>query len=320
MPKKLVVKIPVLGLVIGALIFSIGLVKKTTRISPEAAENEAIAYQQELSSDPEATMPGWQLIFVDHFNTDVPVGGFSNCTTKLIGTNPNQHDWFQSDCPNLPPAVRRKWAVYPDGWNDGFFGTYYPSRVLSIRDGKMIVKLHSKQIRGKWLHLISTQVPKIPNQPGPEGGQTYGRYAIRFKIDPVCTGYKIAWLLWPDSEVWPRDGEIDFPEVDDFTNYSRIYGAVHYALNGKDYAQLAHSRTKPADGKWHTAITEWTEDYVEFFLDDKRVGKIINKNIIPRTPMTWRIQSQGMVYRATEPINNVAAIIQIDWVKVWKRI
>ena len=27
-------------------------------------------------------------------------------------------------------------------------------------------------------------------------------------------GYKVAWLLWPKSGVWPRDGEIDFPEAD----------------------------------------------------------------------------------------------------------
>jgi hypothetical protein len=35
---------------------------------------------------------------------------------------------------------------------------------------------------------------------------------VRFKTDSMH-GYKGAWLLWPASEVWPRDGEIDFPEA-----------------------------------------------------------------------------------------------------------
>jgi len=51
----------------------------------------------------------------------------------------------------------------------------------------------------------------LPGAVGKEGGLLYGRYAIHFKADPV-PGYKTSWLLWPDSEKWPQDGEIDFPE------------------------------------------------------------------------------------------------------------
>ena len=57
--------------------------------------------------------------------------------------------------------------------------------------------------------MVAALLPKVPGST--RNGQKYGRYAVRFKADPI-DGYKIAWLLWPDSRVWPRDGEIDFPE------------------------------------------------------------------------------------------------------------
>src|SRR2546427_410289 len=52
--------------------------------------------------------------------------------------------------------------------------------------------------------IVNAPVPLLPTM-------LYGRYAVRFKADPV-PGYKTAWLLWPDSGNWPADGEIDFPE------------------------------------------------------------------------------------------------------------
>ena len=63
-------------------------------------------------------------------------------------------------------------------------------------------------------------------------------------------GYKTAWLLWPRSEVWPRDGEIDFPEGD---LDSTIHGFVHRqgATSGSDQYAVSTSATYTS---WHTAV------------------------------------------------------------------
>jgi len=58
------------------------------------------------------------------------------------------------------------------------------------------------------VHMVSAPEPVIP---GGNPGVPYGRYVVRFRSDAIA-GYKTAWLLWPNSDNWPTDGEIDFPE------------------------------------------------------------------------------------------------------------
>ena len=82
----------------------------------------------------------------------------------------------------------------------------------------------------------------------------YGRYAVRWKADAI-PGYKVAWLLWPDSEVWPRDGEIDFPEG----NLDGTVEGFMHRQNGTSGGDQDHagSAVRFGDGRWHTAVTEW---------------------------------------------------------------
>lgn len=56
--------------------------------------------------------------------------------------------------------------------------------------------------------------------------QTYGRYLVRFKVDPGLRGWASAWLVWPDDDVWPAHGEMDWPEG---TLDGTIGGFMHYA-------------------------------------------------------------------------------------------
>ena len=107
---------------------------------------------------------------------------------------------------------------------------------------------------------VAAPVPKLPTM-------TYGRYAVRFRADPL-PGYKTAWLLWPDSGVWPRDGEIDFPEgnLD-----STINGYVHH-MNGKSGSDTDSFKTPALYSTWHTAVIEWTAGKITFLLDGQVIG------------------------------------------------
>src|ERR1035437_1839854 len=130
---------------------------------------------------PTGDIPGWHQVFADNFTQNVPLGSF-------------------------PAAVASTWGnSYPDGWTDTTKnGTYMPSKVVSIANGVMNLNLHTEN----GVHMVAAPVPTIPGAPGSEGGLLYGRYVIRFRADAV-PGHKTAWLLWPDSETWPADGEID---------------------------------------------------------------------------------------------------------------
>ena len=155
---------------------------------------------------PAGNVSGWNQVFSDNFSTNVPLGGFSDCT--LAGTVAT------SDCAGLPAAVSAKWFAYPDGWSDTEGnGTYEPSQVLSIHNHELDFYMHSNAAGEP---LVSAPEPKIPGA-APGGGQLYGAYMVRFRAD-LLPGYKTAWLLWPDAydngqANWPSDGEIDFPRV-----------------------------------------------------------------------------------------------------------
>ncbi len=248
---------------------------------------------------PVGNLPGWNQVFADDFSADpaVNIGGFSGCSSgKSIMT---------SNCSGLPASVSAKWWTYPDGWTDtAHTGIYEPSQTLSIGNGTLNVYLHS--VGGT--HMGAALVPKIPG--GPNGnGQIYGRYEVRFRADQIA-GYKTAWMLWPDSNVSPRDGEIDFPEADLNTpmiGYLHHQGAT--VNNDQDYWP-----TTATYNSWHTATITRMPGYVQFALDGNVIGTSTSR--LPNTPMHWILQSETSTYGVV-PANSTNGWIQIAWVTAY---
>ena len=139
--------------------------------------------------------------------------------------------------------------------------------------------------------------------------QLYGRYAVQFKTDSMH-GYKGAWLMWPTSEVWPQDGEIDFPEGD-FDSTFNAYMHRQGATSGSDQDAFSTS-SRWTD--WHTAVTEWTPTSVQFLLDGVVIGT--SRSRIPNTPMRWVIQNETTL-NGFAPSDSVSGHVLIDWVAVW---
>jgi hypothetical protein len=246
---------------------------------------------------PTGDIPGWHQIFADDFPTDVPVGGFSGCDQGTVRT-----------CSGLPSAVEAKWWAYPDGWKDtSGQGVYMPSRTMSIADGMM--HLHMYTAGGTT--MVAAPVPKIPDPVGSEGGQLYGRYAIRWMVKAPTDSFKLAWLLWPDSEKFPADGEIDFPEGQingDITAYMHRQNAT------ADNDQNEFDSPVPISSGWHTSVVEWTASTCTFILDGSVIGTATSR--IPNTPMHWILQSETVPDRVTN--GSVAADIYIAWAAVYR--
>ena len=226
---------------------------------------------------PSSDLAGWKLAFNDDFNQNVAEGQF-------------------------PAAVSSRWSAYPYGWKDSSKnGTYDPS-IVSIHDG--VLDAYIRTTNG--VHRVAAFTPKFAN-----GGsnQLYGRYAVRFKADSM-RGYKGAWLLWPQSEVWPRDGEIDFPEGD----FDGTISAYMHRQNGTSGGDQDAFETSARWDAWHTAVTEWTPTAVRFYLDGQLIGTSTSR--IPNTPMRWVIQNETTL-SGFVPENSVAGHVVIDWVAVW---
>ena len=223
---------------------------------------------------------GWALAFADDFRQNVPVGQF-------------------------PAAVADRWHAYDDGWRDtSKNGTYYPSKVVSIHDG--VMDLHLRTESGT--HLVAAALPRTFGS-GTDGGDLYGRYAVRFRSDRI-PGYKVAWLLWPDSDEW-SDGEIDFPEgnLD-----ASVAAFMHYRGNPEDQDVYRSGATFDA---WHTAVIEWTPQSVRFILDGTVIGESRDQAKIPAEPMHWVLQTETNLdgYR---PEATSSGHVMIDWVVAYR--
>lgn len=230
---------------------------------------------------PTADLPGWRHTFADDFTTNVALGDF-------------------------PAAVTSSWRAYPSPWRDtSGFGTYRPQDVVAVANG--VLDAHIRTIDGQ--PSVAALVPKAPGSD--RFGQLYGRYAIRFRSDSIA-GYKVAWLLWPDSNR-RAEGEIDFPERN--LDTGSVSGFVHHrSPNGaSDQEQFT---VDPFDGSaWHTAVIEWSPDLVVFELDGQEIGRTSER--VPDTMMHWVIQTETELNWRSKPVASSEGHVQIDWVSVW---
>lgn len=231
---------------------------------------------------PVGDLPGWHQVFADNFATPVPLGSF-------------------------PSAVSSRWGAYPDGWPDTTgHGHYYCSRVCSVSGGVLDLHLHTEN----GIHMVAAPYPKIPGASA-KNGMLYGRYVVRFRSDPLV-GYKTAWLLWPDSETWPRDGEIDFPEANSLN--LPICAYMHHQGGTGPSDQDAYC-SSALYNTWHTAVTEWTPGRVTFILDGQALGTSTSR--VPNTPMHYVLQTETSL-KDYVPADSTVGDVQIDWVAVYR--
>jgi hypothetical protein len=228
---------------------------------------------------PVGNIPGWRQVFTDDFTEQVLIGQF-------------------------PAAVSTKWGGYNGSHDTTGNGAYEPGQVVSIHDG--VMDLYPHTVNG--VHLVAAPEPIIPNATGRDGGMLYGRYEIRFKSQAVA-GYKTAWLLWPDSNVW-SDGEIDFPEG----NLNSTFAAyMHHVGDPKAQDVFPTSDTYAS---WHTAIVEWTPSSVTFLLDGQVMGVSTDAANIPDTAMHWVLQTETRL-AGGPPSDSAAGHVYIDWVAIY---
>lgn len=220
---------------------------------------------------PLGNLPQWRQVFVDDFTTPVARGAF-------------------------PGPYASRWLSY-HGFPDTRRGGDYNQGIIAVANGALEMNLHSVNGRAQ----VAAPVPLVN---GRWGGQTYGKFSVRFKSDSL-PGYHAAWLLWPDSENW-NEGEIDFPEGD---LGGQIEGYVHCIGNPSANCGWTHTGT-PFTG-WHTADIEWTPQRVTFTLDGRQV---LTSTHVPHTPMHWVLQTESGSSRV-DPA--VAGKVQIDWVSIY---
>jgi hypothetical protein len=219
-------------------------------------------------------LPGWKLVFNEDFTRSVASGSFLSTYTNF--------------------------GAYPWGWLDTSKRGHYDPSIVSVSGGMLNMHLYTSS---DGIHHVAAPYPKLP---GGGSDQLYGRYSVRFRADPV-DGYKAAWLLWPQSNVW-SDGEIDFPEGD---LTGTISAFMHYvgAPTEQDYFG-----TGVGFGNWHVATTEWSPNKVVFSFDGRVIGT--STRHVPAKPMHYVLQTETELGSAAVP-STTAGNVQVDWVSIW---
>jgi hypothetical protein len=235
--------------------------------------------EKQLSSPGNVVKGPWAPLFEENFETDVVEGGF-------LGVYGN------------------RWTAYTKGWKDtSKKGSYNPD-ILRVEKGILRMRLHT--LNG--VPQVACPVPRI--NPDGSTSQLYGRYEIRFRADAI-DGYKFVTLLWPKSEVWPRDGEINIVEGD----LNGTINAYMHRQNGVNGADQDAYTTRKRFTAWHTAVLEWTPESVSFFLDGELIGKSTKR--IPNTPMRFGLQAETDLSDEKPPAS-ATGFVEVDYVKVWK--
>ena len=221
---------------------------------------------------PRGNLPHFRQIFTDDFTTSLSAGSF-------------------------PGAYSSKWMSY-NGFADSHDKGTFNQKIISMHDGLM--DLHVQVANGRVQG--AAPIPLIKN--GKWGGQTYGKYTVRFKADTM-RGVSAAWLLWPDSNRW-GDGEIDFPEG----AFNGPFWAFTHCINDPS-VNCDYLNTQSTYQGWHTASIEWTPASIKFVLDGAVL--LTSTSAIPRVPMHWVLQTESNADTATS-----GGHVYIDWVSIYQ--
>jgi endo-1,3-1,4-beta-glycanase ExoK len=151
------------------------------------------------------------------------------------------------------------------------------------------------------------------------GNQLYGIWQVRARFD-AGRGYGQAILLWPQSNRWPQDGELDFVETPR-AQKNVAYGTIHWGTdNQSDETELTGDFTQ-----WHVYTVEWRPDRVRMFVDNQVLyDSAASKQhpVIPSTPMQLAMQQEpGPFDTNWVPAPNATTpdqvVMHIDWVRIY---
>jgi hypothetical protein len=220
---------------------------------------------------PVGDLDGWTQVFAEDFTIDVALGSW-------------------------PGPYASTWDSYIDGPDTAKVGWWDATKTVSVSEGMADYYLHSEDGTPQCAAIL----PRLP-------AQIYGRYEVRFLVEPGLTDWASAWLLWPDDDGWPDHGEMDWPEGG---LTGTMKGNMHYANPDGGQDQF-DSGVAFASG-WHTATTEWLPGSVTYYLDGDVIGTSTEQ--VSTYPMHWVLQSETSY--GAKP--TTSGHIKIDWAVIYK--
>jgi hypothetical protein len=189
------------------------------------------------------------------------------------------------------------WDVYGPRWPGNGGNGVRDGSAVSVGGG--VLTITAKMVDGT---LVAGAVSSRINR-------TYGRVEFRARTDadPSAATSGVV-LMWPRSDNWPSDGEIDIYETGTLAARSWFSSFVHYGANNRQ-DWFGH----PADATaWHQMAMEWTPDAIRFYRDGSLEGTVTNPAAIPRVPHHLTVQLDAFAQSMTGSVR-----MQVDDVRIY---
>jgi hypothetical protein len=277
------------------------LLLRRASLAPHVANSTAL---------PVGDLPGWTQIVADDFDYNYPIGsvvadGSGELTTGSAAYN----------------ELHSKFTFYPDTWNStwgGKTGTdtsgnpvtiqakYYPSKTIYFEESCAKIYHHSENIGGVMTALGASIKPKNPS-----GVYNFGPY-MRWQFRMRATGVTASpsyfhWVpLGIDSNNWPSNGELDWPEGD---ISSAVAGNYHPAAS-TNITQHVSSGEDPS--AWNIYTVEWTPGRMKWWTNSAL--RLNTTDRVPTGPLSFVFQHETT---NVQPDSATTGTIEIDWIAMW---
>jgi beta-glucanase (GH16 family) len=203
----------------------------------------------------------------------------------------------------------------------------YDSPTKQPRRSPDLVRVRSGELQ--LIGSVNAAGQEVGSGLGDRLGQKYGRWEARFRVDRGA-GYGAVILLWPTTNTWPKDGEIDLIEI---PKPERVHG-INVVHNGPHNSSRAHGVAADFT-QWHTVAVDWLPDRLVYWLDGKMTWTVdrstrpydgSTQNLVPSTaPMRFALQFDECAHAVYGsgwiPCRTAATpkqvIMHVDWVKVY---
>ncbi len=213
------------------------------------------------------------------------------CTSGSTSTGgPSAHTYLFS-----VTTLKRDWAIY-DSTKSADPHARVPS-LVTVSHG--ILHVTTTADEGSGLCLC---------RPGAKPTAPYGRWDVRARAG-AGTGHGFAILLWPNSNHWPQDGEIDIAEFPGLTR-SLLQTTVHYGADNHQLQDFAHGNF----AAWHTYSVIWRRTSITFLVDGVPIHRVVDPAAIPTTAMHLALQAGA----DSNTSSSVSATLDVAWVKMYR--